>query len=264
MNVPSREGVVPMVERSSDSLVPPEAGTDAGRRAVGLDAVHDLLRDRILRGELAPGSVVSQANLARDLGVSRSPIREACRMLEREGLVVSRHNHRIQVADFSTSDLEQLYAARLVLEPVALTARVPLLNAEELDEMTSALDEMRLAAEARDYDRFTVPHERFHSLAGPAGGGRLELLLTQLSDYTRRYRRVYTTQTPSAWDVVIGHDNKILQAVLRGDATTAGAELARHLAGTALSMIALMDPLHDPRLLRTALHQACHTEEGIR
>jgi DNA-binding GntR family transcriptional regulator len=250
-----------MVEYSSGSVTVPGAGTEAGQGAVTLDAVHDLLRDRILGGELAPGSVVSQANLSRDLGVSRSPIREACRMLEREGLVVSRHNHRIQVADFSTSDLEQLYASRLVLEPLALTVRVPLLSADELDEMTSVLEEMRHAAEQRDYDRFTVPHERFHEFFRPEGAGRLEQLIRQLSDHARRYRRVYTTQTPSAWDVVIGHDTKILQAVLRGDATAAGAELARHLAGTALSMIALMDPLHDPRLLRTALHQACRSED---
>ena len=255
-----------MVERSSGSVTAPEAGTEAGRETVTLDAVHDLLRDRILRGELAPGSVVSQAHLSRDLGVSRSPIREACRMLEREGLVVARHNHRIQVADFSTGDLEQLYASRVVLEPLALNVRVPLLTAGELEEIAGVLEEMRQAAEARDYDRFTVPHDQFHEFFRPAadGGGRLEQLIRQLSDHARRYRRVYTTQTPSAWDVVIGHDTKILQAVSRGDAAAAGAELARHLAGTALSMIALMDPLHDPRLLRTALHQACHTDEGIR
>jgi DNA-binding GntR family transcriptional regulator len=253
-----------VVERSSGSVTAPDAGAETGQATVTLDTVHDLLRNQILHGQLAPGSVVSQAHLARDLGVSRSPIREACRMLEREGLVVSRHNHRIQVADFSIDDLEQLYASRLVLEPLALAVKVPSLTTGELDEMTTALDEMRHAAQARDYDRFTIPHERFHSLSAPNGGGRLELLLRQLADHARRYRRVYTTQTPSAWDVVIGHDTKILQAVSRGDAPAAGAELARHLAGTALSMIALMDPLHDPRLLRTALHQACHTEEGIR
>jgi DNA-binding GntR family transcriptional regulator len=250
-----------MVERSSDSVTAPDAADETGQATVTLDTVHDLLRNQILRGQLAPGSVVSQAHLARDLGVSRSPIREACRMLEREGLVVSRHNHRIQVADFSINDLEQLYASRLVLEPLALAVKVPSLTTGELDEMATALDEMRHAAQARDYDRFTAPHERFHSLSAPNGGGRLELLVHQLADHARRYRRVYTTQTPSAWDVVIGHDTKILQAVSRDDAAAASAELARHLAGTALSMIALMDPLHDPRLLRTALHQACHTED---
>jgi hypothetical protein len=60
----------------------------------------------------------------------------------------------------------------------------------------------------------------------------------------------------------MGHDTRILQAMSRGDAVAAGAELARHLAATALSMMALMDPLHDPRLLRAALHQACHREAG--
>ncbi|MFE9445349.1 GntR family transcriptional regulator [Streptomyces sp. NPDC006602] len=253
-----------MVERSPDSLTAAEPESGAGQGTVTLDAVHDLLRNRILHGELPPGSVVSQADLSRDLGVSRSPIREACRLLEREGLVVSRHNRRVQVADFSMEDLEELYASRLVLEPLALTVRVPSLKARELDEMATALEEMRQSAEQRDYDRFKAPHDRFHSVLYSDTNGRLLRQINQLSDHASRYRRVYMTQSPSAWDVVLGHDTRILQAVSRGEAVAAGAELARHLAATALSMMALMDPLHDPRLLRAALHQACHSEEGTR
>ncbi|GAB3009231.1 hypothetical protein GCM10023080_089290 [Streptomyces pseudoechinosporeus] len=253
-----------MVERSADSLTAAEAGSESGQGTVTLDAVHELLRNRILHGELPPGAVVSQADLSRDLGVSRSPIREACRLLEREGLVVSRHNRRVQVADFSMEDLEELYASRLVLEPLALTVRVPSLTASELDEMATVLEEMRQSAEQRDYDRFKAPHERFHAVLYSDTSGRLLRQINQLADHASRYRRVYMTQSPSAWDVVIGHDTRILQAVSRGDAVAAGAELARHLAATALSMMALMDPLHDPRLLRAALHQACHSEEGTR
>jgi DNA-binding GntR family transcriptional regulator len=252
-----------MVE-SPDALTAAEPGSEVGQGTVALDAVHELLRNRILHGELSPGAVVSQADLSRDLGVSRSPIREACRLLEREGLVVSRHNRRVQVADFSMEDLEELYASRLVLEPLALTVRVPSLTGRERDEMAAALEEMRQSAEQRDYDRFTAPHERYHSVLYSNTDGRLLRQIKQLSDHASRYRRVYMTQTPSSWDVVIGHDLRILQAVSRGDAVAAGAELARHLAATALSMMALMDPMHDPRLLRAALLQACHSEEGTR
>jgi DNA-binding GntR family transcriptional regulator len=251
-----------MVERSPDSLTGQGAGSETGRGTVTLETVHGLLRDRILDGQLPPGAVVSQAHLARDLGVSRSPIREACRLLEREGLLISRHNHRVQVAGFLLDDLEELYASRLVLEPLALTMRVPSLTASELDEMANALEDMRQSAEQRDYDRFSVPHHRFHSLLYPDTSGRLLRQISQLADHARRYRRAYMTQTPSSWDAVMGHDTRILQAMSRGDAVAAGAELARHLAATALSMMALMDPLHDPRLLRAALHQACHREAG--
>ncbi|WKX06746.1 GntR family transcriptional regulator [Streptomyces sp. NL15-2K] len=253
-----------MVERSPDSLTSAEAGSEAGQGTITLEAVHELLRNRILHGELPPGAVVSQADLSRDLGVSRSPIREACRLLEREGLVVSRHNRRVQVADFSLDDLEELYASRLVLEPLVLTVRVASLTERELEQMATALEEMRQSAEQRDYDRFTAPHERYHALLYSDIDGRLLRQIKQLADHASRYRRVYMTQTPSAWDVVLEHDTRILQAVSRGDAVGAGAELARHLAATALSMMALMDPLHDPRLLRAALHQACHSEGGTR
>lgn len=205
-----------MVERSSDSLTAPIGGSETGQEAVTLDAVHDLLRNRILQGQLPPGAVVSQADLARDLGVSRSPIREACRLLEREGLVVSRHNRRVQVADFSLDDLEELYASRLVLEPLALTVRVASLTASELDGMATALEDMRHSAEQRDYEQFKVPHDRFHALLYSDSSGRLLREIKQLADHARRYRQVYMTQTPSAWDVVIGHDTRILQAVSRG------------------------------------------------
>jgi DNA-binding GntR family transcriptional regulator len=251
-----------MIERSAEAQTAPEAGNQTAKETVTLEKVHDLLRNRILQGQLPPGAVVSQAHLARDLGVSRSPIREACRLLEREGLLVSRHNYRVQVAEFRLDDLEELYASRLVLEPLALTMRVPSLTTRELDELATALEEMRQCAEQRDYGRFTVPHERFHALLAANNDGRLVRQIKQLADHAARYRRVYMTQTPSSWDVVIGHDTRILQAVSQGNAVAAGAEMARHLAGTALSMIALMDPLHDPRLLRAALHQACHPAEG--
>src|SRR5438067_8668016 len=162
-------GVVAMVDCSSGSVTVPVAGTETGQGAVTLDAVHDLLRDRILGGELAPGSVVSQAHLARDLGVSRSPIREACRMLEREGLVVSRHNHRIQVADFSIGDLEQLYAARLVLEPLALTVRVPRLPVADVVSVVGGLPDAGDAADAPGLVRMTVAPDRPQAAARPAG-----------------------------------------------------------------------------------------------
>ena len=72
-----------------------------------------------------PGALLSQVQLANELGVSRGPLREAVRMLQREGLVEAEVNRRGRVSSFSMDDLEQLYAMRIVHEALALRINVP-------------------------------------------------------------------------------------------------------------------------------------------
>jgi DNA-binding GntR family transcriptional regulator len=228
--------------------------------STALQVVHDSLRERILSGDLPPGVTLSQANLAREYGVSRSPVREACRMLEMEGFVESKVNYRVRVAEFSVSDLEEIYASRLVLETLALSRRLPRLTEAELNQMESALTEMRSAAEVRDYEQFATSHNLFHSFLITGVGSRLGQQIASLNDHSTRYRRVYTTQTPMAWDVVVTQDEAMLTAVLRGDFATATDELAVHLAVTALSTISLIDPLHQHDLIRAALKQVQHQD----
>jgi DNA-binding GntR family transcriptional regulator len=75
--------------------------------------VYSSVRESILNGTIAPGSFLSQVQLASNLGVSRGPLREAVRMLQREGLVEAEVNRRGRVSSFSIQDLEQLYAMRI-------------------------------------------------------------------------------------------------------------------------------------------------------
>src|SRR4051794_13170357 len=78
--------------------------------------VHDRLRAAILSGEIPAGQATSQNALARDFGAGRTPVREALRMLQREGLVLSEPNRRVRIADLSASDAEELYLMRIALE----------------------------------------------------------------------------------------------------------------------------------------------------
>jgi DNA-binding GntR family transcriptional regulator len=231
--------------------------------STALDVVHDTLRDRILSGALHAGQTVSQASLARELGVSRSPVREACRILGSEGLVESRANYRIRVADLSVDDLEEIYASRIVLETLALTRRLPALGSAELDQMETALHHMREAAARRDYGEFAAPHDVFHSFLIADVGPRLDVTLARLNDHSQRYRRAYTIETPMAWDLVVAQDERMFEAVRAGDTRTACVELARHLGSTALATISLLDPTHDPQLVKAALDQVgCRTSTG--
>src|SRR5580693_10243624 len=95
-------------------------------------SAHARLRRLIVRGALAPGSELSQVELARRTGVSTTPLREALRRLEAEGLVESRRNRRPRVRPFDCEDLDSVYAARVLLEPPALRITVPRLGAGDL------------------------------------------------------------------------------------------------------------------------------------
>src|SRR5579871_5310780 len=129
-----------------------------GGRELRAEVVHERLRDAILRGELEVGAPMSQVKLAEQLGVSRTPLREAVRMLQHEGLILTERNRRARVAPLSAADVEQLYAQRLVLEALALRLSVPRFAARDLDELRRQLDRMHELEDERATEDWEQPH----------------------------------------------------------------------------------------------------------
>src|SRR5579883_1695761 len=162
------------------------------------DAVHSLVREAILRGDLEADVPISQVQLAARLGVSRTPLREALRMLQREGLIASEPNRRVRVTPLSVSDLGELYAARIVIEALATRLSVPRMTSEDLAALRRALDEMSAIGGTHDFDRWETPHREFHGLLRVHAGDRIAGMARELADHGERYRRVYLTG-PSAW-----------------------------------------------------------------
>src|SRR5438309_9294220 len=101
--------------------------------------IHEQIRTAILRGDFRADEEISQVQLARDLGISRTPLREVLRMLQREGLVIQQSNRRLQVAGVSLSDLEQLYVTRLPIEALAIRFSVPRLESAELARLEGTM-----------------------------------------------------------------------------------------------------------------------------
>lgn len=226
---------------------------DDARDTGSIAWIHRRVRDAILSGELAAGEPVNQVHLAAQLGVSRTPIREVLRLLEREGLVESEHNRRVRVAPFSLRDLEEIYAARVVNEALAVRLSVQQMTSHDIEELRSCLEDMKEFASQQDYDRWNEPHHRFHEMLVMYAGDRLCRDLLRLSDHAARYRRFYTTQAPKAWAVGVADHTAILEACNRRDQAAAAAALATHLGRTAVSTIALIDPAYDAVRLRAAL-----------
>lgn len=221
------------------------------------------VRNAILAGELAPGSVFSQVQLAARLGISRTPLREALRLLQNEGLVRAEVRRRFRVASLDLGDLEQLYAMRLALEPLAVRATVPLLSGVELGEIRAALDDGVDAFERGDRAGFPAAHRRFHLGLVAHAGERLRITVSDLWDHAERYRLIYSE---TAADEIAMHalalreHQAMLAAAEERDGERTGTLLAEHLTRTALAIFAARDARHEPRLIRDVLRHAVALE----
>jgi DNA-binding GntR family transcriptional regulator len=227
---------------------PQENGVPARQSA---EYVHRRVREAILEAEIPPGEIMSQVALADELGVSRTPLREALRMLQGEGLVEARANRRVRVAPISPNDLEELYALRVVLEAQALRLAVPRMSQEHIARLEGSIAEMAHFAEQRDMRRWLVPHAEYHRQLIRLAGDRFAALLSQLFDHSERYRRLHLGHGPSAW--ATADHREILDAVKLGDAQPAAALLAQHLARTAFEVAEILQPGYDLPTLRQVL-----------
>ena len=218
-------------------------------------AIRARLRADILAGALAPGTEISQARVAADFGVSRGPVREAFRLLQSEGLIDARVNHRARVRGLCVEELEHLYAVRVVHESLALTVSVPSFTEQELDDLDDLAARLRCPGEGSfDFERWDELHQAFHALLLAHSGPRMLEQAAGWAAHTQRYRRVYARDGRG---LPPGAAEHAAMARLCRDRDAAGAAelLARHLARAALTLIAEMEPAHDPVLLRTAVEQ---------
>jgi len=215
------------------------------------DDVYERVRNAILDGVLAPGAVMSQVALAEELGISRTPLREALRMLQTERLIEAEPNRRVRVAPINARDLEELCVMRVTLEAEAVRLSVPLMTPEDLARLEGHIAEMAHYAQAGDYRRWVVPHQQFHRALTAPAGPRVNDMLGQLFDHAERYRRLHIGHGPSAW-ATAGH-REILDACKAGDRDGTAALLAGHLARTGLEVAELLEPGYDAVQLRTAL-----------
>src|ERR1700691_1560734 len=120
--------------------------------------VHAYLRECILDGTLRPGTKLSQVSLARQLGISRTPLREVLRMLQEEGLVEIEPQQRTRVAGLDPQGLDDVYASRILLETLALSMTLDTFTAERQREAKRMLTLMRQAAKTGDFGKWFDSH----------------------------------------------------------------------------------------------------------
>ncbi len=226
---------------------------DAGKGRIVIAQVHQRLRRLILDGAFPPGAVLSQVQLAQELGVSRTPLREALRLLQEERLVLAEHNHRVRVADINLPELESLYASRIMLEPLALALTIPRLTNCDLDALAQSINAMSTASARHDPDAWEQANGRFHELLVVHAEERLRASIKRSIEASERYCRIKLQSAPHAREIANAEHAAIFATCRQQNCDTAVELLARHLARSALTIIAQAAPEYEPTAVRTAL-----------
>jgi len=195
-----------------------------------VDQVYGVIRERILAGELPRGARVHQEDIAADLGVSRTPVREALRRLAAEGLIEMRTNRGARVTDLGPDDMLHPYEARLVVEPGAARLAAQSEHPEGRARMRRAVDAQRRAIP--DVPRTFAANREFHIALAQASGNAFLLQFIENLWVARIGEAIYEHQaeTPERMSLDADEHEAILDAVEAGDARKAESLTRRHIA----------------------------------
>ncbi|HMA34067.1 MAG TPA: GntR family transcriptional regulator [Chloroflexia bacterium] len=207
-------------------------GSDAIQQTLLGSQVYDLLWQRIIRHQLRPGDKLSDLRLSEELGVSRTPVREALQRLAQDGIVRAEHRRGFYVAHFSRADVREIYDVRTALEVLAVHLALPQLTDAELDAAQAALDDIWQRLEAGDptvHEAFLPVDRAFHELlVRVAGNRRLEAMMTALQAQVRVFQ-FYGIHFQQIMKNSLAQHQAILTAMQQRDQTAAEAAMAGHI-----------------------------------
>jgi DNA-binding GntR family transcriptional regulator len=185
------------------------------------------LREAIIRGELAAGEKVNESRITRELSLSRSPVREALRILEAEGLVTLEPHRGAHVRPVSEADLEEIFDVRLMIESHGLRRGVHRLTPEAIAPLRAAVEDARAALAAADLEGWHQASLRFHDgLVALAANRHLTRLHEELKTSLRRYQITGPSGEPERFQVE--HD-AILEALEQGRIERGAELVAAHV-----------------------------------
>ncbi len=193
------------------------------------DIVFETLRTAILDGKLKPGERVMEVQLAEKLGVSRTPVREAIRKLELEGLLVMIPRKGAYVADVSIKDVLNVLEVRASLEGLAASLAAERITEEEIDKLRQSAEEFEEMNRSNDRDGMVQKDTEFHSvLLNASRNNKLLSIVEGLSDYVQRFRVIYFTEYSDAKNIMEEH-RAILDAISERDGEKANQVAQDHI-----------------------------------
>ncbi|MDO4633831.1 MAG: GntR family transcriptional regulator [Eubacteriales bacterium] len=193
------------------------------------DIVFQTLRKAILKGDLKPGERLMEIALAQKLGVSRTPVREAIRKLELEGLAIMIPRRGAIVADITIEDLEDVLEVREALEVLAIEKACELMSEEDLQKLKEAAEVFRQAAGKGELMALVETDIDFHELIYRAADNkRLEQTLRNLREQMYRYRMEYL-KDKSTYAALVAEHEEIINAIAQRDKAAAREAIRVHI-----------------------------------
>ena len=193
------------------------------------DVVFNTLRQAILRGELQPGERLLEIHLANKLGVSRTPIREAMRKLELEGLVLMIPRKGAVVAEITEKSLRDVLEVRKALEELAVRLACEKIQDEEIEELKAAAKEFENALISGDVTVFAEADVKFHDIIyRTTDNQRLIQLLYNLREQMYRYRVEYLKRKDSH-EVLLAEHQRIIETIEKRDEKSAVEAVCTHI-----------------------------------
>lgn len=193
------------------------------------DVVFQTLRQAILKGELEPGERLMEIHLAQKLGVSRTPVREAIRKLELEGLVIMIPRKGAIVADITLSDLEDVLEVRLALEELAVRQAARNYTPEQMERLKQASDHFRRILDGADVIAYAETDESFHAIIYEmTGNKKLVQILNNLREQMYRYRMEYL-KDKKYHEQLVGEHEEVVKALEARDEARAVEVMVLHV-----------------------------------
>jgi DNA-binding GntR family transcriptional regulator len=204
------------------------------------ELVFESLREAILSGQLRPGERLMEIQLAEEMGVSRTPVREAIRKLELEGSVVMIPRKGAYVSGLSLKDIADVFEIRGALEGLAAELASDRITDEELEELERYLVKIAEEIENGDLNKVVQTDTDFHSLLYQASrNGRLTQIINNLREQIQRFRTT-SLSYPGRMKNALEEHRKIVEAIASRDGDLARKLAQEHIENAENSMMSML------------------------
>ena len=205
------------------------------------DVVFNTLRQAILKGELTAGERLMEKQLAERMGVSRTPIREAIRKLELEGLVVMIPRKGAEVAKVTEKDIRDVLEVRATLEALAVRLACDKMDQAGLEKLEKVRNEFALAAENKEIELLIQKDIEFHDAIFEATDNqRLIVIINNLREQIYRFRVKYIRKMKDYTALVKEHE-VIVESIRKRDKERAEVIAVEHISNQEKAVIEMLD-----------------------
>lgn len=193
------------------------------------ETVCEVLRNAIKRGILEPGERLMEVQLAEELGISRTPVREAIRKLEQEGYVIMMPRRGTYVSSLSVHDVKEIFEIRSALETLAAVLATMRIEPEELDKLRALLTEIEGHIKNNDMDKIVATDIEFHGLLYQVSRNeRLVAIISNLMEQLARFRTL-SMSYPGRLQETLAEHRAMVEAIAAGNEDAAREAAERHM-----------------------------------